>query len=498
MSTDSKENVRATVQFAGDACIDPSFRGCCFYESDSTQAAVLLRQDGDIVLSEKNGTPLWLRRKQGSSVLDLVAVRPKPLATNEILREHFSTHSFSHLLPLLHFMREVAGQPETPAVPRQACIVIDDPSLYFTSYGFINFKKLAEHAKQHGYHVAIATIAIDAWKINSRVAAIFNDYPDNLSLIIHGNNHLWQELSADRSVSWLRAILAQALQRFKGCRLQNYAPILEAPYGTFVAEATEQISQLGYAAALCTPSQFIGLNRQSAFPAAFGSGSTDVFPDGLCTIPRLVMSEDWRLEIAIAAFLRQPIVLACHHQDFFEGMGLLAEFTAAINRLGPIHWCSLREIAKANYSLRKENTTLYITLGSRNVECRLPPDVNAVVIERPWVKQQERLILMDESGTNATIDILSGVATEPLTWKHKERSVLRIESPVLAAVHPDTVEPPARRLWPVVRKVLQEARDRLYPLLPVTLISYLQNRKTQRYESTAQSSRIAKGSYARP
>ena len=168
------ESVSDDVRFANHKEIDKSFRVSTFYETTINEACQLNCQADDIVLAEKGGLPIWLRRSCGTSVMDLVAVKPKKVAANEILREHFNRHCFTHILPLLHFVREVAEENSADYTePYCACIVIDDPSLYHPSYGCINFRKLGKHAQQHGYHVAIATIPLDTWKISSRVASIF-------------------------------------------------------------------------------------------------------------------------------------------------------------------------------------------------------------------------------------------------------------------------------------------------------------------------------------
>ncbi|CAG7857741.1 hypothetical protein MCAMS1_02676 [biofilm metagenome] len=488
--------VEASVQFADSDLIDEAFRGQCFKKYATYEVASLNVQPDDVVLASKGDSPIWLRRSVGNSIMDIVAVKPRVVAVNEILREQFNRHCFSHILPLMHFVREVAGQAELKT-RRQACIIIDDPSLYFESYGFVHFGKLAEHAKQHGYHAVIASIAMDTWLINPKVAAVFKDNADKLSLIIHGNNHLWQELSANRNEKQLLAITAQALRRFKRCQTNgyqfNFTPVLEAPYGTFVAEAAKPMAQLGYAAALCTPTQFIRLNRDAGYPAAFGCGFAEVLPEGLAMIPRLVMSEDWRVEVAIAAFLRQPIVLATHHQDFFEGLDLMAEFAAYINRLSNVDWCSVGEMVKANYVVTQKQSALTVKLGARNVECRIPPGASHLVVERPWLHDgEERLILNDTTGKHEFINVMAGAVSEPLPLKTVDGSVLIIDSPLPAPINPYNINPPAGSLWTVARKFLQENRDRLYPLLPKVIIRHFRDRRRKRFIQTILQSQTAR------
>ena len=299
---------------------------------------------------------------------------------------------------------------------------------------------------------------------------------------MHGNSHTSLELAGSRSPSHLLAIAAQALRRFKRCETDGrqlvYSPIMEAPYGTFVSELAEPLVNLGYKASLCTPSQFIRHNREHTFAPAFGCGRADALPHGLCAIPRLVMSDDWRIEVAIAAFLRQPIVLACHHNDFFEGMELLAEFATYINRLGQVKWSSLAEIAESNYTTAWDLSTLTIKLGARQIVCSIPSGVKQIVIKRPWIHEgNERLILNDGSKNGKPLELMTGMLSDAISWDGDKHPVLVIESPSSNPVAPNSVAATGALLWPIARKLMFETRDRLYPLAPPAVIRYLRKRK---------------------
>jgi len=37
--------------------------------------------------------------------------------------------------------------------PLRACFVIDDPNLHWPSYGHLDYRRMAEHARRGGYHV---------------------------------------------------------------------------------------------------------------------------------------------------------------------------------------------------------------------------------------------------------------------------------------------------------------------------------------------------------
>ena len=457
------------VAFADVPEIDEAIRGQCFVENEPLEIASIATRPGE-VLATRSGSPIWIRSDCGSASVDYVAVEPRVLDSSGLLREHLHPHSVSHILPLLHFVREAAGEGDWDSGPRQACFIIDDPSLYRPSYGCVNFAQLGAHATQHRYHIGIATTALDTWWVHHKVASVFRDHPKQMSLIIHGNNHTRLEMWRDGSMAHYLSVLAQALRRFSRLEKQyglRFSRVLEAPHGVISGERFGPLVSLGYEAALYTPSQFINGNRNKGWPASFGSSPVDVSPQGLCLIPRLVMSMDWRAEVSIAAFLRQPIVLVGHHWDFFAGFELLSEFATCVNGLGNVRWSNLSEIARSRFTSRREGSSWVVRLGARMVECHVPSGVTQVVIERPWtMREAEPMKVYGVTETGEPLWLMAGPVSEPLPWRLEAGGELKIESPARVAVNPDTVIHPPKRIWPVIRKMLVEARDRFYPFLP--------------------------------
>jgi hypothetical protein len=460
------------VTFADSPEIDETIRGQCFIENGPLEIPSIAARPGE-VLATRGGLPIWIRSNCGPATLDYLAVEPRLLAPATLLREHLHAHSVSHILPLLHLVREVAGKGNRRSGPRQACFVLDDPSLYRPSYGCVRFEQLASHAAQHGYHIAIATIPLDAWRVHRNVASLFQGNPKHMSLVVHGNNHthleMWRGSSDDHYVS----ALAQALRRFSRLEREHgltVSRVLESPHGTVSGRAFDSLVSLGYEAALVTASQFIEGNRHEGWPASFGSCPVDGNPQGLGLIPRMVMSKDWRAEVSIAAFLRQPIVLAGHHHDFFAGFGLLSEFADCVNRLTNVRWSNLSEIARSRFTSRQDGSSWVVRLGARAVDCRVPPGVTEVVIERPWVQSKtEPMTMFGMTDTSEPLWVTAGAVSEPLPWQCETGGELRILSPPRVAVNPDEVAQPPKRIWPAIRKLLVEARDRSYPFLPEVL-----------------------------
>jgi hypothetical protein len=458
------------VAFANVPEIDVAIRGQCFAEKQPLEIASIAAHTGE-VLATRSGYPIWIRRRGcGAAPVDYVAVEPCALDPGRLLREYLRPQSVSLLMPLLHYVREAAAERNWDSGPRHACFIVDDPSLYRPSYGCVNFSRLAWHATQHRYHIAIATIPLDTWWVHHEVASVFRNHPKEMSLIIHGNDHTRLEMSRDGSMAHALSVLAQALRRFSRLETQHglrFSRVFEAPHGFISSEWFGPLVNLGYEAALYTPWQFIDGNRNNGWPASLASSPVDVSPQGLCMIPRLTMSMDWRAEVSIAAFLRQPIVLTGHHQDFLKGLELLSEFSTCVNALGNVRWANLSEIARSRFTSRWDGPVWVIRLGARAVECCVPPGVAQVVIERPWsVDENEPMKIFGLTETGDPLWRTAGAVSEPLPWPREAGGKLRIESPPRVAVSHESIAHPPKRIWPVTRKILVETRDRIYPLAP--------------------------------
>ena len=468
------------MAFADREEIDRSLRGEQFAEPGGVDQCILRCYPGDAVLATRAGAPVWVRRYTDGAMSDRVAIEPRPLGDGELLRERLRANAVSELVPLIQFVREVAGAGDWEQPPPRACFVIDDPSLYWPSYGYVEFARLAECAARLGCHVAIATIPLDTWRVHPEVARILSRHANHLSLLVHGNNHTHLEMAREEPEDSRRAQFAQALRRFERLRRHpglQLSRVVEPPYGVIDGAAARLLASLGYQAMLYTPSQFIICNRSRPWPTSLGAVPVDVAPHGLAAIPRLVMSRHWRSEVAIAAFLRQPIVLAGHHQDFFAGLGLLEKFSSHVNRLGNVKWLSPAAIARSLCMTRREGDGWIVRVGARTIDCEVPAGVRRLVIERPWVDADgEALEVHRGYAMEQPLRIEGASASHELSWEGRGSVRVTLSSPISSPIDPDSVAPPPQRLWPILRKIMVEGRDRLYPYLPERLVRRLRAR----------------------
>jgi hypothetical protein len=426
----------------------------------AASAAPLRPAEGAAVLASGSGGPLWIR--EGGR--DRVAVAPEPLEPGAPLLGLLSPERWLSLLPLLHFLREVAAPLTWAPPPLRATFLVDDPNLHRPRYGYVSYPELVEHADEHGYHVAFAMVPIDGWRAHPAAARLFRERGDRLSLVVHGNDHLKRELARPRGEAETLAMLAQARRRMDAFERRagvTVARVMTPPHGACSRETMVELPRLGFEAA-CVSRPFPWLNgpppgRTLAAwePATFVTAGTPV-------VPRIPIAQA-AAELPLRAFLDQPLVVYGHHEDFAGGLDLLADLAGRVNGLGEVRWEGLTGICRSNYATRAEDGVLALRAYSRRMDVRAPDGVEAVRVEvaapeepPAWdgaVLGGERRELR-EAGETWTTDRV------PLGGRG------RVE---VALPHPAPVDPaaaPRRRTgpWPVARRVLVEARDRVAPL----------------------------------
>ena len=179
-------------KFATSDAVHAGFRGQTF-EDQSLTTFCPLRLEQEI-LAWIEGFPVWTREQVGRQTLHTVGIDLPPCGPDGFFYQFFQYSSWFRVVPLLTFLKEcvpVSCWLETEA---RASIIVDDPNLHRTDYGFIDFQNLVRHADQHNYHVSIAAIPLDMWYTNAAAAAIFRNNPERISLIFHGIDHTLYEL----------------------------------------------------------------------------------------------------------------------------------------------------------------------------------------------------------------------------------------------------------------------------------------------------------------
>ena len=128
-----------------------------------------LEPDGDEVLAVADSGPAWTA-SAGPAPVQRVRAALAELDADEPLYALLSRRALA-TIALIHFLRAVSAPAGWRPPPLRATMHFDDPNLRWRSYGFINYGELLEHADAHGYHVAMATIPLDAGRPNRAAAA---------------------------------------------------------------------------------------------------------------------------------------------------------------------------------------------------------------------------------------------------------------------------------------------------------------------------------------
>ena len=187
---DVRRTEDASVELAATRAVDPRLRGRCFNDTSVVGHSALECGRADEVLASTSAGPTWVRQASEGPNLYVSSIPLGDLDREESIRDHFRFDRFSSLLPLVHLLDEVTHDSGWTPPPLRASFIIDDPNLHWPTYGYVHFQKLAHHAKKHRYHIAMATIPLDLWYFDRRVVRVFQGNPRQLSLVMHGNDHV--------------------------------------------------------------------------------------------------------------------------------------------------------------------------------------------------------------------------------------------------------------------------------------------------------------------
>ncbi len=288
-------------------------------------------EPGDEVVATRGGEALWIQRKAGGRTAEVVAALPPALGPGEYLFQHFMAGRFMRLLPLIVFLRRLTAAADWQCPERAACFVFDDPSLYWTSYGHLDFQKLAEHTGTHNYAAAVATVPLDTvWAKSQGAGDLSRAQFAAVVFCPHGNDHLKHEL-VNRDAEGSVRTCAQALRRFERLeRLDGIATsrVMEAPHGAWAEATLRAARQVDFEGVFVTPELLLRYNPNVVWPRTLGMEMTSLLVGGLPVLPRIKMTRDWKTGVLLAAVLEQPIGLVGHHPDAVNELALLGGIRA--------------------------------------------------------------------------------------------------------------------------------------------------------------------------
>ena len=335
-----------------------------------------------------------------------------------------------------------------------ASFVIDDPNLHAARYGFVHFRHLADHAAANNYHVAFATIPLDMWWASQKAVVAFRESRELLSLLVHGNDHVFRELDRSQRDGDLDALLTEALRRVDRFERRYGVPVarvMAPPHGACSQAMTEALLRSRFEA-LCVSRTHPWLEAQPSEDALTGSRPVHLVDGEFPLLLRYHIGQE-REELPFRAFLDQPLVVYGHHEDLAGGPAVLAETATFIRKLGPVKWLSLEQIARSRYSLRRDGSCLVVRPQTRRIEVPVNPGFNAISIELPGGGPHGHVIVTTGQGSFTGAGP-HPVAAGPVTILIRHPSQTN-RSGSNASKRPSS--------WPILRRALTETRDRLAP-----------------------------------
>jgi hypothetical protein len=459
------------VDFGQSPLLDPRLRDRSLEEQYEGPFATLVPDPGDEVVASSGGQPLWMIRRQGGTLIDIVACGLEELDENEGLWNHLRGMRFITVLPLIHFLRQVTADIAWTPPPLRANIHFDDPNLHWTSYGYIDYPELARHAYKHNYHASMAIIPLDTYFAFASAARIFQEHGAHLSLLIHGLNHMKREMAVPLPHNLILSILAEALHRIAVFEKRYRIPVcrvMAPPYGVCSTEMVRGMLLLGYeAVVLGKPYPFVDWNAPApGLDPLAGCCPADFVMDGFPVIKRHSINywaqrADRQGDIVLRAFLDQPIIFFAHHNELSGGLDILAHVARHVNSFGPVQWQPLSAICRSNYSTRRDGETFYIRLFSRHVKAMIPEGIEHIFIQKGQTTEtgDSEFVIYDGSPVHLQSEGLTHVSV-PKSFSREVEIELRYPNTLDHRTVPTTSFSFKR----IARRVLMESRDRLMPI----------------------------------
>lgn len=417
--------------------------------------------DGETVVASVNGHPVWTVRH----LVHRVTAEPPALGPNELLLSHLEPEHWLAVLPLLQFLRTVTRDIDWQPQPLKACFIFDDPNIHASTYGYVNFDQIARDAKARHYHVSMATVPMDAWYAHPETSRLFREQREYISLTVHGAEHTKNELAAGDGNR--EPLLAAALRRIEKLEGKTHLPVsrvMVAPHGACSESTMAAMLKLGFEGTLIPSYSLFRWNPMRHWPLNFGLTNVLWMASGFPVAYRWGFgSPDTQENVSLAAFLGQPLIFYGHHWDCRPGIEILGRVADLVNRCGAT-WGDLQSVLRANYRTRIVGDLLQVEMGARHISVRIPGNIKRISIHRPWMREADLEQLSVTLGDGSQ-RLLCGGMSEPI--EVVPGSHVTVYAPPKATIDYRQVDGPGVKLWPVLRRALAEARDRLRPIVGV-------------------------------
>ena len=331
------------------------------------------------------------------------------------------------------------------------------------SNGFIDFRAMAERARQQNFHVAFATIPLDAWYSHKQAVDIFRANPAQLSLLVHGNNHTKRELAQQVGRNEGAGLAQQALSRIERLEARSglaVCRVMVPPHGACSDTMLGCLDTAGFESACISSGSLKHHNPTKAWRSTLGFHPAEQI-NGIPVLPRWSFEGNAENTVLVAAYLGRPLILRGHHQDVRQGYQVLDRLAQFINGLGPVAWTRLSELSRMSFRYRLESGLCRVVTHAKQVRMTLPGEATHLLIQDAHGALAGADFLVRQGGVPQRVRSGTRVGLGPGAGRTLEISRLETGFPT-----------PARVAWPataakvVLRRFLTESRDRLL-LMPL-------------------------------
>jgi hypothetical protein len=278
-------------------------------------------------------------------------------------------------LPVLMFLRYACGEGCWQSPGPFANLTIDDPWLR-EPYGHLRFSSLLAQMEKANFHTTIAFIPWNYDRSEPAVATLFREHPDRFSICLHGNDHDHSEFGDPNSARHREADIKQGLARMEAfTRLTGvgYDPVMVFPH--VIARDTETLAALKEFNFLATVNQDnVPLSMPKPKDLIFFLRDVTLDYANFPSVNRAAAYRQTEADIAIDAFLGNPLLFYGHHDLFEKGIDGFNRLAEVVNKLEPsVRWASLGTVSRHLYLTRKREDGAYDVLAlCRNIELENP------------------------------------------------------------------------------------------------------------------------------
>lgn len=377
----------------------------CGFEgvSGSTSEAILSARQGD----QRRASVLVRAISHSSEVfLSAQTQYPKSSESHDITA---LPDAFSSMAPFIFFLSYAAGEYAWHFDGHYANLTIDDAWL-IQPYGDLDYKALLAEMDEHNFHTTAAFVPWNFDRSRPDVVALFRSHPDRYSVCVHGNNHVHREFGGYET-NHLPDQIADIKQGI--ARMERFTALTHIPYDRFMVFPHAVAPEPTFAALMTYG--FLGTANSSNVPLGeqsprdlmfFLRPYTTDYASLLSYYRYPAAGEVPELQVAIHAFLGNPILFYDHASLFNSGIGAFNSHADFVNHIQPdTKWTTLGEIARHSYLLRKRtNGGIDVLMLSSEMELENPADAEQAF----YVRRNDRPGLGGTLSANGSTVQLNG------------------------------------------------------------------------------------------